>query len=123
MRLWHELVYQAVTDICYDREYAYLSFLRVFESLSKQIYTGGGTAARGQAEVSGIKSDYDAVFVWELQRRISFFGKNEFKLACTISDRSTGAEIKHIYGIFDVSTGEEIENVETESMKGVSHDV
>jgi len=108
MQKWHDMLYDAVAEICHDREYVYASFLRVFRQLSEQIYGCGATADHGSAEAVGLKSDWVARFHWRLQRRVDYSGGNVMCLCCTMGNRWTGEIAWQAERAFDVSSGEEI---------------
>lgn len=106
----HELIYDVICDICYDREYLYLSYISAFNELAGKIYAGGASCGIGDIEFAGIKSDYNAVFHWELIRRVEFMPYDGANLSVSIINKYTGVSISLKRYILTVSTGEITEN-------------
>jgi len=105
----HEAVYEAVCEVCFDREYRYALFIKAFTELTAQAYGRGAVLEQGSVHVAGIKSDLNARLDWRLLRRVSYLGPNEMTLTVRLIDRHSGGERSSQRGVYDVSTGERIE--------------
>ena len=103
--LLHELIYDVICEICYDREYLYLSYISAFNELTGKIYAKNRLCESGDFSAAGIKSDYSAVFRWGLIRRIEFMPYDEAKLSVSIINKYTGGNILYKKYILSISSG------------------
>lgn len=104
----HEWLYNIVCEICRDREYVYLSFVRNFTALMKEIYETGDIKDSGTFTVTGIKSNMNADIQWHIHHRIDYSGLNSVTVKCVIVDTVTGVRNKEYEIIFELSMGESI---------------
>jgi hypothetical protein len=105
MRL-HDWFYQVVADVCYDRDYLYLVFIRHFTALMSQILDQGRFENRGKYTLPGMKSNLSAQLEWQLENRMTWMGPNRLELRCTFTDAFSGLEKETRRGWFDLSTGD-----------------
>lgn len=105
----HEAVYEAVCDVCFDKEYRYALFIKTFAELVRQAYSQGAVMEQGTVSANGIKSDLNARLDWSLIRRVSYLGPNELTLTIRLIDKRSGDERSSSRAVYDVSTGERIE--------------
>ena len=102
----HDLIYDVICEICYDYEYIYMSYVSVFNEITGKIYAKSIACESGFVEAAGIKSDYTAVFIWELIRRIGFTASDAAKFDIIIKNKYTGKNISHKKYILNISSGE-----------------
>ena len=62
--------------------------------------------------VNGIKSDWMAVFEWSLLRRLDLIRHNELTIICKVCNKHTESVQHSMRWVFDVSTGELINESE-----------
>lgn len=105
----HEWIYNFIGEVCYDREYLYLSFIRGFTTLMNQIYDKGNILEGGSCVIPGIKSNLQAEIEWKLHHRVNFVGLNIITLNCSIKDTISGNIIEEAEKKFELSSGESIE--------------
>ena len=105
MRL-HDWLYECVAEVCYDRDYLYLAYVRHFTALMNQIIDRGRFENRGEYAFAGMKSNLSARLEWQLEHRLSWMGSNQLQLRCTFTNTLTGADSDIRSGRFDFSTGE-----------------
>lgn len=105
MRL-HDWLFQVVADACYDRDYLYLVFIRLFTALMNQILDRGRFENSGKYSLPGMKSNLSAQLAWQLEHHLSWMGPNWLQLRCTLTDTLSGVESETRSGCFDLSTGE-----------------
>ena len=104
--LLHELVYDVIREICYDSEYIYMSYISAFSGLAGKIYAKGAACGSGGITIAGIKSDYNAVFDWELTRPIGFTARDCAILGAGIVNKYTGAVVSNKRFILNIPSGE-----------------
>jgi hypothetical protein len=91
MRL-HDWLFQVVADACYDRDYLYLVFIRLFTALMNQILDRGRFENSGKYSLPGMKSNLSAQLAWQLEHHLSWMGPNWLQLRCTLTDTLSGVE-------------------------------
>ena len=101
----HDLVYQIVEEICWDRDYLYRCFTEVFSELMNGIYRQGCSRAGGNLVVNGVKSDVEARISWRLQHQLDYFGPNALKLEFEIRKKPSGLMVRTGDAVFDLATG------------------
>jgi D-arabinose 5-phosphate isomerase GutQ len=104
----HEWLYDIVTNICYDRDYAYKAFCEAFNQLSTMMFTNGGTKEKGKIIVYGIKSEYNAKITYCFVHRLNYVGLNEVTVKCEIIDKTKNVIIEEHIKCFELSLGENI---------------
>jgi hypothetical protein len=102
----HDWFYQVVADVCYDRDYLYLAYIRHFSALMDQIVDRGRFEQSGEYAFPGMKSNLEARLEWQLEHQLSWTGPNGLSLHCKLVDSSSGMEQESRTGRFDFSTGE-----------------
>ena len=107
MRL-HDWLYDLVGEVCYDREYLYLFFLKHFQALMAEVIEQGRSVASGTYTMPGRKSDRQASLRWRLSRRVDWTAPNVLVIDWEIQDRYTGATRDHGIRSFALSTGEAV---------------
>lgn len=107
----HEWVFERVSEVCYDREYLYLAFVRHFTAFMADIIRLGKAEECGAYLIPGIKSDLDARLTWQLQRRLDWIGLNLLTVQCQLVDRATGDPQSGSVERFDLSTGDNVMQV------------
>lgn len=104
--LLHDWVYDIITAITFDRDYAYLSFYRTLAGLLSRLFGEGGVRPEGEVAAAGIKSDWDAVFSFTMTRRLNYVGLNDVTLHCRILEKATGRVVEEHTGRFELSLGQ-----------------
>ncbi len=104
----HDWLFQVVAEVCYDRDYLYLAFIRHFTALMGLIVDRGRFEARGEYSLPGMKSNLSARLEWQLEHQLTWMGPNRLQLRCTLIDMAAGVEIETRSGCFDFSTGDRI---------------
>lgn len=102
----HDLVYAAMKEICYDREYLYVKFADTFGEIMRDLLHNGYTSAKKNYIVNGLKSGKRAEFDFLLLKRPDFFGCNEVEAVVRIYS-SKGAE-SYFCGYYELSLGERV---------------
>jgi hypothetical protein len=102
----HDWLYQVVAEVCYDRDYLYLAFVRHFSALMGQIVERGRFEDRGTYALPGMKSNRSARLEWRLEHALTWDGPNRLELRCILLDALSGAPIEARSACFDLSTGE-----------------
>ncbi len=102
----HDWLYQIVTDVCYDRDYLYLVFIRHFTALMNQIADQGRFESSGKYTIPGMKSNLSAQLEWQLEHQVSWMGPNRLFLRCTLTDTLYDSESETRSECFDLSTGD-----------------
>jgi len=80
----HDLLYSSIEDICYDREYIYIKFAKVFSEFSNDILCSGHMFAEKKYIIPGIKSGKSLELHWRLAQKPSFSGNNEVRITARI---------------------------------------
>lgn len=101
----HEWFYSLIDEICYDRDYLYLVYVRHFQCLMTEIIEKGNHQPSGAYVIPGLKNDLQACIDWQLERRLNWTGSNILAIHCRLQARSSGTilEARQVY--FDLSTG------------------
>jgi hypothetical protein len=105
MRL-HDWFYQLVVDVCYDRDYLYLVFIRHFTAMMNQILEHGRFENSGEYSLPGMKSNLSAQLDWKLEHNLTWMGPNQLQLRCTLTDTQSGGGRETRSVCFDFSTGD-----------------
>lgn len=104
----HDYIYDAVCDVCYDKEYLYPCFLRAFHAVTTQIYEHGGVRTEGACLIRGLKSEHDIRVQWRLERRMSFYRQNEVLIELIKTRKTDGRAVEQRSESFDISSGDAI---------------
>jgi hypothetical protein len=107
----HDWFFERVSEVCYDRDYLYLAFVRHFTAFMADIIRLGKAEECGDYLIPGIKSDLDVRLTWQLQRRLDWIGLNVLAVQCQVVDRATGALKSDSAEHFDLSTGDSVRPV------------
>ena len=102
----HEWIYEIICQICLDREYIYPCYIRNFTAITEDIFAPG--ACQGKLNICGIKSDFNALLNWKLDRIASFAGPNTVMVECRIINKCSGEVNSNVEFFFDIRTGESI---------------
>jgi hypothetical protein len=104
----HDWLYDLVCQVCYDRDYLYLSFVRHFGGLMATVEQAGPTQAAGTYAFAGLKSGLRVDLTWRLARRLDWLRSNWLALDYRIVDAASGEIQATGAGRFDVATGERV---------------
>lgn len=104
----HEWLYDIAKEICYDREYIYLSYLKILQNTVFSVFENGSVTEQGDYIAKGIKSDKDAHIHWKLHHRLNFVGFNKVIFECTFQDKYTHECMDTVSCSFELSSGERI---------------
>lgn len=107
----HDWLYELVTEITRDRDYAYLAFCRAFSAITDFIFNAGAFESAFEYTVYGIKSDYDERFEVTLKRRQNFIGLNEVAIKCDMRNKYSGETVYQTAAAFETSLGTGIEAI------------
>jgi hypothetical protein len=102
----HDWLFQIVADVCYDRDYLYLAYIRHFTALMNQIVDRGRFESRGEYALHGMKSNLSAILDWQLEHHLTWMGPNRLTLCCTQTNNLTGVASETSSVCFDLSTGD-----------------
>jgi len=102
----HEFIYEVVNEICYDREYTYLLFVKNLYLLMDEIYKRGTVSGNGEYIIPGIKSNMCAIIKWQIAHRVNYTGPNTIKINCTLEKKPDGERMKAWEKNFELSSGE-----------------
>ncbi len=104
----HDWIYEIVSEVCYDKEYVYASYVRNFTQLMNDILEKGRVSQSGNFEIGGMKSDLSASLHWDLERCANLLGLNVVSIKYRIKSSRTGVVESEGERNFELSTGEEI---------------
>ena len=105
----HSLIYWAVCETCFDREYIYRAFVKHFGEISRQMFVQLPAPEAGKYVFNGIKSQKTVTVKWAFERRLNYCGSNHVNVTAQVLDRITGAE-ETAGGTFNVNTGRNIDD-------------
>ena len=104
----HSLIYWAVCETCYDREYIYRAFVKHYTQISRRMFVDLPSPETGEYTFNGIKSNRSVSVRWRFARRLNWCGSNHVTLTVTITDQIRGGGQTRC-GVFNVNTGRNVE--------------